>query len=430
MLLLAAKTGLTLGLVLPCLLLFSQTTVITGTVKDAATQQPLKSVSVMFKGARRGSVTDNNGSFRLITEEKYNAIQFSFIGYDAVIKPIQTGKTQVADVLMQMINDTANKVVVKPHKVKYTNKNNPAVELIRMVIDNKEKNQQKSYEYVENEEYDKMLFSLSSLSEKMENSKLMKHFSFMIDKRDTNQLEGGRSIMPVYIEEKIAKNYYRRDPSKRKTVVLAEKKVDYGEYIDAESLSSILNYLYQDINVYDNTIMLLNTQFLSPIANDGPTSYKYLIADTITAENGDRLIKLNFTPRNPADQLFRGAMYITMDGNYGIQKMDLTLSKYANVNWVKAMHVTQQFEKSSDGRYHVATSKMLADFGLTQSKAAGGILGERTVSYKNYIINNPQPDSIYQGTGIDDKKMKPQPDSFWVARRHPATGRYRAKSVC
>lgn len=413
------KTGLTLALLLFCTVIFSQSTVISGKVKDATTQQPIKSVTVVFKGTRKGAVTDNDGNFRISTDAKYDELQFTFIGFNTVTKSIQLSKTQILDVEMQPRLDTTNKVYVRPHKVKYTNKNNPAVELIRLVIDNKDKNQEKSYEYVEYEEYDKLLFSLSNLSEKMTNNKLMKNFSFMMDKRDTTQLEGGRSIMPIFIEEKIAKNYYRKDPSKKKTYVLAEKKVDFGEYIDAESISSFLNYLYQDINVYDNSIVLLNTQFLSPIANDGPSYYKYMIMDTVTLPSGERLIKLNYTPRNPADLLFRGTMYITLDGNYGVQKIDLSLSKYANVNWVKEMHLTQHFEKSSDGRYHVSKSEMRADFGLTQSKTAGGIYGERSVSFKDYTINEARPDSVYRGLPIENKVAdKPQPDSFWLARRH------------
>jgi len=414
----AYKAGLTLGLILACTFLFAQTT-ITGTVTDAATKQPLKSVTVVFKGTRKGAITDNSGNYKISTDGSYTELQFSFIGYNSISKPIENGKTQVLDVQLEANLDTTNKVLVKPHKVKYRNKDNPAVELIRLVIDNKDKNQAKSYDFVEYEEYDKLLFSLSNVSEKLMKNKLLKKFSFLVDKRDTSKLAEGRSILPIYIEEKLGKTYYRKSPSKKKTYVLAEKKVDFGEYIDEGGISSFLNYLYQDINIYDNNIMLLNTQFLSPIANDGPAFYKYLIMDTITTETGERLIKLNYTPRNPSDLLFRGTMFITLDGNYGVQKISLTLSKYANVNWVKEMHIFQDFSKSSDGRYHIAKTEMNADFGLNKSKNAGGVYGERTVSYKDYTINKQEPDSIFNGLAIENKVADvPMPDSFWAARRH------------
>jgi len=95
-----------------------------------------------------------------------------------------------------------------------------------------------------------------------------------------------------------------------------------------------LNRLYQDFNVYDNNISVFTNLFLSPIADMGPTFYMYFIDDTVVVDS-QKLIRLSFRPRNPNDLLFRGTMWITLDGNYAIQKLRLLVSKSINFNFVR-----------------------------------------------------------------------------------------------
>jgi hypothetical protein len=112
--------------------------------------------------------------------------------------------------------------------------------------------------------------------------------------------------------------------------------------------------------------------------------------------DGIKLVRLSFAPRNPNDLLFRGAMFVTLDGNYAVQKIQMGLTKHANLNWTKELRIKQDFERGTDGRYHVVMSDILTEFALSK-KASGGLIGERTVSYKNYVINQPAPDSVYAG---------------------------------
>ena len=121
------------------------------------------------------------------------------------------------------------------------------------------------------------------------------------------------------MEERLSKQYLRKDPAASKSIILGEKKVNFGSYIDNDGLSSLLNRLYENIDIYENNIPIFTYQFLSPIANAAPTFYMYYIRDTITDDYGTKLVKLYFTPRNTNDLLFRGNMFITLDGNYAVQ---------------------------------------------------------------------------------------------------------------
>ena len=62
--------------------LAQQTGTITGTVTDAATNEPLPGVNVIIRGSYHGAATDINGVFRIkeINPGQYN-LDVSLIGY-------------------------------------------------------------------------------------------------------------------------------------------------------------------------------------------------------------------------------------------------------------------------------------------------------------------------------------------------------------
>lgn len=395
---------------------FAQT-VVQGVVTDMYSKQPLQYVSVVLKGGR-GTVTDSLGRYKLTSSSKIATLQVTYVGYLTILKPITPGITQTIDFELETDPKAINSVTVTTRKrAPYRNKGNPAVELIRRVIQNKPLNRTDSYNYVQYEQYEKMQVSISNVSDKLANSKLLKNYKFLFENRDTTKLEG-KALLPVYLEETLSQKYYRKKPEKTKTIVTGEKRVNFGEYIDNAGVSSYLNRLYMDIDIYDNDIPLFTYQFLSPIADLAPTFYMYYIRDTTVDANGHKLIKIYFTPRNTNDLLFRGNMWVTLDGNYSVEKINMFLSKNANLNFVRELHIDLDFEKSEDSRYHLSRSNIMADASVTKGSGTG-FFGERTVSYRKFKINQALPDSVYDGPALVKKeKADKLPDDFWKAGRH------------
>ena len=389
-------------------------TVVNGFVKDASTMQPLSFVSVYFEDGK-GVLTGRDGSYSIdIKSAKGKTLTFSYVGYKKVVKQITPGKEQQINVNLEPGKELAEIVIKTRKRGKYRNRNNPAVQLIDLVIENKNKNRITSYDFVQYQQYEKLALSLVNKSEKLMKSRILKNYKFVLENVDTTTIEG-KSLLPIYISEKLSDRYLKKDPEKNKTVVLAEKKVNYGSFLDNEGINQYMNRLYADVNIYDNNITILNAQFLSPIADGGPTFYRYFIRDTVVID-GVKLIQLYFTPKNPNDLIFRGTMYITLDGNYGVQKINMTISKNANLNWTRELRINQDFERAGDGRYHVAKSTMSAEFSLTKN-ASGGLFGERMVWYRNYLTGTPAPDSIYNEEDVVIKNNSEKADSFWIAMR-------------
>ena len=385
-------------------------------VRDGETKEPLPYVNIFFTGTSIGVISDFQGKYRISTDKPYTQIQFSFVGYQPVIRSLRRGETQVINISLKSESAILEEIVVKPgrEKEKYRNKNNPAVDLIRNVIDNKEKNQIQAYDYVEYEQYEKLQFSLSSLVEKLKEKKLYKKYKFFFENIDTTKIEG-KSLLPIYLQETISRNYYRKNPKAENSVIVAHKKVSFEDYIDNEGLSTYLNYLYQDINIYDNNISILTNQFLSPISEVSPLFYKFYLSDTVMVNNV-MLYELTFIPRNDTDFLFQGMLYITMDDRYAVQRVEMGVNRAINLNCVRELHITQNFERSKDERYHLTKSTMMADFSL--SKEGGGIFGERTISIKDFEINISLPDSTYQRSQDVLNEEQEKDDEFWASNRH------------
>ncbi|MBL0739634.1 DUF5686 and carboxypeptidase-like regulatory domain-containing protein [Chryseolinea lacunae] len=397
---------------------YGQSTTVRGVVTDAETKEALPFVNVFYEGTTVGSVTDIEGKYVIHTPNLENVnLHFSFLGYKTLVKKIKPGETQELNVKLSPDAKVLEEVVVTSGKVKerYRNKDNPAVDLVREMISHKRQNRMEHFDYAEYEEYEKLQMSLSNMSDKFRERKLFKKYKWLFENVDTTSIPG-KALLPIYLQETLSDRYYRRTPEKKIDVTKAHQKVSFDDYIDNQGLSTYLNYLYNDIDIYDNNIQLLTNQFLSPIADGAPTFYKFYITDTLKNQTPN-LAELVFVPRNSADFLFQGKLFVTLDSNFAVQKVEMSVNKNINLNWVRELYIDQDFEQTKDGRYQMVKSRMRADFGL--SRGGGGLYGERVVSYKDFTVNSPREPKFYEGdskTSLEDSEK--HKDDFWLSNRH------------
>ena len=400
-----------------CINSFSQPsgkTVITGTVTDALTGNAIPFASVYLKGTTIGTLTGNDGKYRLETTVSAKSISFSFIGYQEETHDIKAGTEQRIDVRMKLTSITLDEVVVKARKKEYRNKDNPAVELIEKVVAKKDENRPGSFNYLQYKTYDKIQFALSNVTENFENSNVFSKFNFIFSNIDTTK-RIGNDILPVFIQESLSEHYYRKEPEVKKEVLLAEKSINLQQYLNNRGASNYLNYLYQNINIYDNEILFLTNKFLSPIAKTAPLFYRYYILDTVPVAD-IKCIRLFFEPRNKSDFLFHGSLYITMDTTYAVKKIDIGINKAINIDWVQDIAITQDFEKIGQKAWLLSKDEISIDFGIFKNTL--GLYGQRTIYYQDYKINEPISEEVFRGPA---KVEKIEPGSgkksYWDANR-------------
>jgi len=399
-----------------------QTVTITGTVVDSLTHQPVANATVGLARERGGVATDEQGKFHITIKNTVSKLVVSAVGYRPVnITPSSEGPLVVyLPKSFILLKD----VVIKSKRGKYRNKNNPAVELIRKVIANKAQNGPGADDYTAYQEYEKVRLLLDKVPKLLVDNFLLKKYHFLFDNKDS-VIVPGKTLIPVYIQEVYSDNYYRKHPKDNKKVVVGQKSVDFGEYIDMKGISMAVNRLYEDVNLYDNSVSAFTMQFLSPIADLAPTFYMYFIRDTIV-DNGEKLVELYFTPRNPEDLLFRGTMFITLDGNYAIRRVEMGVSKNINLNYVREFSIKQDFEKGPGERYHLANSDMICLFSAFPKSP--GVVGERIVNIKG-VRTAPLPDSLFRGLSVDTVGLADrQTDSFWIGGRSQALSQTEART--
>jgi hypothetical protein len=397
---------------------------ITGKVVDSVTRVPLQNVSITLKNSPRGTLTDGAGNFQIEAEKSVKKITFSITGYHSRTYTVTDQPSQELSVLLSKSYTKLADVVVNARKGKYKNKNNPAVELIRQVIANKSRNGPKVYPNISYRQYERTQMLTDGPWVRITQNFLLKKFSFFFENTDTTLVPGKR-LNSIYLQEMLSDNFFRKDPEKKKKLILAQKTVDYGEFIDMRGIQGGLHYLFNDINIYDNNISAFTMEFISPISDIAPAFYMYFISDTIV-ENGSAIVRLNFSPRNPEDQLFRGTLSITLDGNYAVTGDQLGFSKHVNLNYVRNFELTQSFEKGPGDHYYLAESDMIASFSPFPNSP--GVFGERKIRTSN-MSDSVLPNQIFQGPAVDSLAgSSHQSSDYWSENRPTPLSASQAKT--
>lgn len=392
-------------------------TQVSGQVTDAVSGQALSSINVSIDGTQYHTRTGEDGRFVLNAPGSFTRITFSYVGYQSITRTVKPGQLNELGVQLHGgQNDLREVSISSKNRQKYKNKGNPAVELIQQVIDHKQMNRMESTDYLQYDQYERIGLSLFNLPDGLLNMGYIQKFKFMLD--TVSKIEGKKQAsLPVYFDEKLTRNFFRKSPEKSVQVLQAEKGMNIIKFIDTAGLDVYLNRLYgNNIDLYTNNIFVLNNQFLSPIADHAPDFYKFFITDTIQSGK-DKLVEINFVPRNKGDLLFEGKLVVTLDGRYAVQSCLMNVNKEININFVHTLHIKLDFQKYPTGRYYLTKSNVMADLGLLRDKGMG-VLGERTVSFSNYKLDSPQVASFYQGKSLQIvPNFRQQDTSYWAHHR-------------
>jgi len=385
----------------------SQKTKIMGTVWEASTNQPLPFVSVYVKQLSIATMTDFNGKYSLEFTENADSLTASYMGYETVVKPITLHKFQEIDFTLLEKKFYLNEVVIKPTE-------NPAEILLKKIINNKKQNSSEDISYYQYETYNKIEFDANNISEEFKEKRMLKQFQFIFDNVDTSTLNG-KSYLPVFLTETLSEIYYRKSPKAKKEFIKASKISG----IENESISQFVGEMYQDVNIYDNYVILFDKNFVSPIANFGIAYYKYYLTDS-TNIDGKWCYNIMFKPRRKQELTFTGNLWVC-DTSFAIKKIEMRIADDANINFINDIIVEQEFDFIDHIYWMLTKDKMVADFNIVNNtKNNLGFYGIKTTSFKNYIFDKPKEESFYNtpmNITVVDGSTK-QDDSFWLLNRH------------
>ena len=385
---------------------------IQGVVTDSLTNDPIPYLSVFYEGKGVGSITDNDGHYKVETRKGWNKLTFSAVGYVTKVVNIIPGVTKNLNVRMRPDDIMLDEVVVKPKREKYSRKNNPAVELMKKVIAHKNNNKLSENDYYQYNKYQKITMSLNDVTPEMLEKGMYKKMPFLKDQIELCE-ETNKFILPISVDETASQKIYRKHPKSEKTIIKGMSSTGVNElFATGDMLSTVLKDVFTDVNIYDNDIRLLQYPFISPISSsDAISFYKFYIMDT-TFVDKDKCFHLTFVPNNSQDFGFTGHLYVLADSSYTVKKCTMNLPKKSGVNFVDNMDVIQEFEQLPNGEWVLKTDDMIVE--MTLMKIMQGFQIRRTTRYSDYAFDElPQQLFKRKGAEIKEADAMMRGDDFW-----------------
>ena len=389
---------------------------IRGTVIDKETKEPLPFVAVAFQGTSIGTTTDFDGKYELSSQFATETLEVSFIGYSTFTTTIKLGERQLVDVQLASEAITFDKeIVVKAKKKRYRKKNNPAVDLMRKVIGQKQENSLERYDHYEYDKYEKVELDINNITDKFRARKAFKKFQFIFDFVDTSEVNG-KPYLPIFLQEIDAKVYYSKEKDKKREYRNAIKATKLENHLDEESVTTLMDYLYDDVNIYGSKTILMGNEFTMPLSPIALDFYRFYIIDTIEYQ-GKKAIDMAFIPKIKGNFGFNGNLYIALDSTYQLLKVKMGVVDDINLNFVQDLLIEQDFSEGPDGKYIVSKEKIIVDYNLT--KKGIGAFGKRTAQYTNHKFNQPVADEIYDVPEfvIEQKGARKQDEDYWQTKR-------------
>jgi len=382
----------------------AQITKVKGIVIDANTKKPLPFVNLAFKGTKTGTSTDFDGYYLIETYQPSDSLLVSSVGYLKVAKAVIKHKSQT-------INFELNPTEVQLAEVVIEYTGNPAHPLLKKVIANKEINNYEKINAYQYEVYNKIEFDLNNITEKFKNRRVLRPFKFIFDNIDTSDING-KTYLPIFMIESISDFYYRKNPKIQKETIKASKVSG----VSNKSVSQFLGQMYQNLNLYDNYIVVINKSFISPIADFGLLFYKYYLSDSSFIDNS-WCYKIEFMPKRKQELTFNGHFWVH-DSTFAIAAVDMRIEKTANVNFIKDMMASQQFKRIDDTKWMPGKNKVFVDFILSDNTM--GFFGRKTATYKYHIINQVKEEEFYslaENIVIRDDASE-KSEAYWDTARH------------
>jgi hypothetical protein len=389
----------------------AQSTRVTGTVTDAVTGETLPSVNILFRDSRVGTTTDINGAYSIDTYYATDSLLFSFIGYVPRMMAVRRDKAQVIDVKLDPSATSLGEVVITPSG------ENPAFEILRRVVRSKPANNREKLEAYSFEAYNKVEFDLNNISKEFTEKKIFRPFAFIFDNIDST---GAKPYLPIFMTESLSEVVYRQKPRARKEFIRGTKVSG----MENESISQFMGDMYQNVNIYDNFLVIFGRNFISPIADGGKGYYDYYLTDSAFVGRF-WCYRLDFKPKRPQELAFAGTMWIN-DTTYAVRRIEAGIPEKANLNFVQGFWVKQEYDQVKPEVWMLSRDELVVDLNIVRDAGrpnkhpVQGLYGRRTASYRDFSINELKDAAVYDGA--EEVVMAIEPLSlgadFWDTHRH------------
>jgi hypothetical protein len=385
--------------------LIAQRTIVTGKITEIKTGIPIPYATIVFKGTYIGTMSDLNGNFNLSTLTPTNSIEVSSIGYKKIELPVKLKQTVKLDISLEEDMIMTGEVVVRPGE-------NPAIPILRKIIENKKDNNPANFPSWHSKLYSKTEVDLKNIDKSLRTKKLLKSFDFVFDYIDSLKTEG-KAFLPVFFSETFSNYFHENGTAKDREEILANK----ASGMTSDMISKFTGKVYEGLSPYDNYLMIRDVGLVSPINSLGLQFYKYYLIDS-TFREGKKYYELSFKPRSLQSPTFRGNLWVDAS-SYALTKIDMQLSEKANINFVNNFKYSVEYD-FVDGKWTPKNELIVLDVDIQKDQKSKriGVIGRKANFYQDFTFGESKSVKLEANERIsvhDDAMNKDE--KFWENSR-------------
>lgn len=371
-----------------------------GLVIDDESDLPMIGATINVPATALKTVTDEYGWFTLhlsttafqdslSMEGREIALKISALGYEDLEITSRISRKEVIPLEVRL-NKKARILEEVVISQGYSNRNNPAVDLIRQVTAHRASNRISALPQVNFQAYHKIVMAVSDLPGAVSKNPLFRKYDFIFENTDTLS-SPGRTLIPLYVEEKLSTEYRNHATATKQSSLLASQRTELDQrFVNNDNIQAVVRFLHADMDLYDNNLILFNRSFMSPIALGSHLFYKYGIRDTIEKDN-KTFIRVDFFPRNEKERLFSGNLLVSMEGRFAIREAYLQVSQAANINWINDLEIHFHYQEQESGMYLPSLVETEINFGIYGSRQ--GFFSRWVQHFDQYDVESTLPAS-------------------------------------
>jgi len=346
--------------------IFSQEFTINGKVADSASLEPLAFVNIVINDGQHGGVTDIDGRFRLVSQEKIKSLTFSYVGYSGLRVSVDK-KTENLRISLSRKETELSEVLIVAGE-------NPAQRIINNAVANSKSNNPRNISSYTFTSYDKMIFTFNTDS-------LRKDENTPPDSSDLKLLKVVES-QHLFMMESVSEHKYLF-PDRSQDKIIATRISGFKDPLFVFLISQM-----QSTSFYDELISMAGTNYINPISQNSDNLYFFHLKDTIYGKQpGDTTFVIGYKPK-PGKNFdgMKGLLYIS-NNNWAIQNV---IAEPARPNEAFGMRIQQMYEFIDSSQWfpvQLNTEIIFNNVNLNKSKPIGIGKSYRRDIKLNTVVN-------------------------------------------
>jgi hypothetical protein len=289
-------------------------------VAEQDSKQGLAFVNIKFGESLQGVSSDIDGYFNIENARNYQSISLSYVGYMDTTIALSSLHSK------QTIFLRSKKIQLSP--VEILPGENPALKIIRRVIDQQDQNNPEKLSNFYYKAYHK--FIITADPESIQKSL---NDSSRIDS-STIQMQDFFQSQHLLISETVSERFFKA-PNKSKETILANQVSGLSDPFFA-----VIGNQLQSFSFYAPSINLLDKNYINPLVNNNLNKYFYQLEDSVFSDF-DTTYLISFRPyKGTHFEGLQGQVHISSFG-YAIKDV---IAEPADSNAEVGIHIQQKYE--------------------------------------------------------------------------------------